>query len=259
VQLLGTDDGWAWGNDINHGPLALHLQNGVWSPVTFAPSHTGAALAYAMPLSQTPSSQLAIQAAQFLSDTEGWAIGQDGPDDIVWRFHNGQWQTALRSTQSSGGAFFGLGANSVTDVWVLGDAGAANAINSAKMTYTTTNMAYHPLASLSNGGAPVLLHFDGQRWTSASVDITAGPSFFCGATWLARYDSVNQRQMVVGLLLNQGGTWHPTTFAQPVTGVISVTTQPDGSTLAVVVTGAESGPQDLHILRYANGAWSGGA
>lgn len=252
VQMLGLDDGWATGGDVANGPIVLHYQHGVWTPTPFAPTAIAAATASYAPLSAVPPgvSQILIQQAQFLSDTEGWAWGQDHTDNVLWHYHNGQWQTSLRYPSASTANFFGLGINSATDVWVLGSAGLGAAFSAKNTTFASEQ------PRSSGGGTPVLLHYDGHAWAIMPADISAGGPFLAGAIWLASYGSVNQRQRVLGLLLNQGGHWSVTTFAQPVTHVLSATNAPDGSTLVVAALGEESGPQTLQLLRYVNGTWS---
>ena len=262
VQMFGPDAGWATGQD-NNGPIFLHFQHGVWTPTTFAPAHAaltqaastrvasthaGPSLAYHLPLSPVSAGpKVAVGQAQFLSDTEGWAIGRDLAGIAVWQFHNGQWQTALHVPAAPGTDFLSLGVNSSTDVWVLGTAGVGQAFSSA-------GLAFHPLSTLSSGGPLVLLHFDGHAWAQVSVDAAAGAPFLDGGTWLAKYGTVNQHQMVVGLLLNQGGHWSSTTFPQPVDRFLNAHKAPDGSTLVVALTGDFTQP--LQLLRYVNGIWS---
>ena len=251
VQMFGPDDGWATGKDIANGPIFLHYHQGVWTPTTFAPTTTAATTAYYTPQSILPPgvSPVSIQQAQFLSDTEGWAWGQDNTDNVLWRYHNGQWQTVFHIAASSAANFFGIGANSATDVWILGSYALGN-------TFAVSGAAFVSEAFHSSGGAPVLFHFDGHAWARIPIDISAGAPFLAGATWLASGGSVNQRQQVTGLLLNQSGHWRVTTFTQPVTHVLSAMNAPDGSTLVVAAIGSENGPQTLQLLRYANGAWS---
>ncbi|MGZ3602014.1 MAG: hypothetical protein ACXWQ5_20590, partial [Ktedonobacterales bacterium] len=246
-------------------PIFLHFQHEVWTPTTFAPAHealtqaastqvvsmhAGSPLAYHLPLSpESAGPKVGVGQAQFLSDTEGWATGRDLTGIAVWHYHNGQWQTALHLPAAPGADFLGLGANSSTDVWVLGTAVVGTAFSSAKL-------AFHPLSTLSSGGPFVLLHFDGHAWARMPADSSAGAPFLDGGTWLAQYGTVNRQELVVGLLLNQGGHWSTTTFPQPVNNVLSARKAPDGSTLVVAATGDTPDTQTLQLLRYANGTWS---
>ncbi len=259
VQMFGPDAGWATGGD-NNGPVFLHYQHGVWTPTAFMPKYaavTQAAstcavspVAYHVPLlPMSAGPKVAVGQAQFLSDTEGWATGRDLTGIAVWQYHNGQWQTALHLSAPPGTDFLSLGANSSTDVWVLSTAGVGQAFPSAKL-------AFHPLSTLSSGGSLVLLHFDGRAWVSKPADSSAGAPFLAGGTWLARYGVVNDQQLVVGLLMNQGGHWSATTFPQPVNLMISAHTALDGSTLLVAAMGDANTSQTLLLLRYANGKWS---
>lgn len=252
VQMFGADDGWAMGGDTANGPFFLHYHQGVWTPTTFAPTPVAAATAYYTPLSQLPPgvSQIDIQQVQFISDSEGWAWGQDHANIMLWRFHNSQWQTVFSIDSTAGASFFGMGVNAANDVWLLGSAPLGNALPAGIKALASK-------APLSNGGTPILLHYDGHSWTKPALpDIDAGAPFLAGATWLANYGVINQKQQVTGLLLNQHGHWVATTFAQPVTHVLSATSAPDGSTLVVAANGEESGPQTPQLLRYANGSWS---
>ncbi len=258
VQMFGPDDGWATGKVISTGPLFLHYQHGVWASTTFAPTAAATDASF-VPQSILPPGESYTIATQvhFLSDTEGWALGQDKTSTaVLWHFHNGKWQTVFHVDDAIRPApmFLGLGVNSATDVWVL----SMGSVNTASAGGGQLLSSERPL---SNGGlSPTLLHYDGHTWTSMQADIAAGAPFLEGATWLARYDSVNNQQlMVVGLLLNQSGRWTATIFPQPVANVFSATVAPDGSTLVVATYGNVGGPpQTLHLLRYAGGKWSNG-
>ncbi|MGZ6307965.1 MAG: RNA polymerase sigma factor [Ktedonobacterales bacterium] len=125
-----------------------------------------------------------------------------------------------------------------------------------RAAFSSAKLAFHLLSTRSSGGPFVLLHFDGHAWARMPADSSAGAPFLDGGTWLAQYGTVNRQELVVGLLLNQGGHWSTTTFPQPVNNVLSARKAPDGSTLVVAATGDTPDTQTLQLLRYANGTWS---
>jgi hypothetical protein len=251
VQMLSSDDGWARGGVMGGNSFFFRYHQGVWSPAPAPVAHATATLAYSVPNSQTPPGTILLQGSQFLSDTEGWAWGNDGPQSALWHYHNGQWQMVF---QTSVGAFLALGANGANDVWVVGWHGIAQALPSAQMALTASRVLTSE-RPLSNGGTPEMLHYDGQHWAQVPIDISVGYNFFGGATWLTSYNLFNQHQMVQGMLLNAGGAWRVTLFPQPVTSIVGLSPLVNGGALAVAATGAEGGPQDLHLLRYSNGTW----
>lgn len=265
IQMLGPDKGWATGQNAaqgDYGPVLLHFQHGVWTPTMFAPTNaalTQAAstnavspLAYHVP--QSPMSggpEVSVDKAQFLSDTEGWAIGTDLDKLAVWRYHNGQWQTVLRVPGASVHRFLDIGANSSTDVWVLSKIGIMGPEG-----FSPAQLAVYPLSTRTSGGTYFLLHFDGHSWANVPADSAAGAPFLDGATWLPKYSVANQKQVVPGLLMNQDGQWSSTTFPKPVNSVLSARKAADGSTLVVAAMGDMVDSQTLQLLRFANGTWS---
>ncbi len=267
VQMFGPDAGWATGIGSDDGPAIFHYQHGVWMQTTFAPLPIASpnAVPPAVATNATPAPKYYMLQAHFLSDTEGWGVGDDKTGLEVWQYHNGQWQTVLYTPLPPETYISGLGANSSTDVWVLAvGGGLSQALSSATPAVRT-------LPTPSTGGSYILLHFDGHAWASMRVDAPAdaaigepaaggrGSPFLDGATWLPTYAQVNHQQVVPGLLLNQGGHWSATTFPKPVDTALNANTAPDGSTLLVAAMGAvtesQSTSQTLLLLRYANGKW----
>lgn len=258
VWMFSADAGWAQGEDTSSAGIFYHFHQGTWTKVPFNPSSVaGAALsdasaaqAYMVPSSGTPPTSPYIVQAQMLSDTEGWAVGTFHNIDYFWHYLNGQWIAAYQEPIAPFGDFIGMGANAANDVWVFGTHG----LTSPSVAMGKTFASERPF---SNGGGLVLLHYNGQRWAQAKIDVWAGPPFLDGAHWLMRSGvDGSQQQDAVGLMHNQGGQWTATTFPQPVAGVISATLQSDGSTIAVAENGGSSSPQTLQVLRYANGTWT---
>ncbi len=254
VQMLSAQAGWALGADVNNQSVFFHYSGGAWTKVPFAPratatlaaATTGAAAPQA---ARIPDSIIGpdvpyVAQMRMLSDDEGWAVGTYHSVNLVWRYHAGQWSTAHQF--STTGDIFGLGVNAAKDVWVIGVTGPLGA---------AVNRTTLGALGVESFGPPSLQHFDGQAWTTTTIDASVNGPFFDGAAWLTGYGRVANTQAVTGLWHNQGGQWSSTPFPNPVTNVLSAVTLPDGSTLALAVTGEASGPQTPLLLRYTNGAW----
>jgi hypothetical protein len=150
ISADSASDLWVAGTyttpDYTTAAYALHYKTGAWSVELMA---------------QPASSSVSIGAVTALSPSNAWAVGQTGTDPLIEHWDGKSW--SLQSTVSGVQypSLTAVAARSASDVWAFGT--QLNANFTAQI--------------------PLVLHFDGQAWSSvASPTGTATYSALNAAT-----------------------------------------------------------------------------
>ncbi|MGH2501279.1 MAG: zf-HC2 domain-containing protein, partial [Ktedonobacterales bacterium] len=253
VRMTTAGDGWMLldlgGRHVTpyqkqYSYVLLHYQGGVWSPT---------------PLSFDPSGELILWGIAANSPDDCWIDGYAGGvgnDFAVAHYHKGKWTTwSDQQLGVSAPALYAIVAPAPNDVWVAGSYG-----------YQDAN---------GDHSGPLVLHYDGAKWTRASVGDLQGESGDHSIMALAANGSgevwgftqaFGGGQAYIAHEVNGAWTWTPGT--PPVHGAWTSASTPSPVVRigpAVFVSGNEAfAPATVAqqrtlggaILRYANGAWS---
>jgi anti-sigma factor RsiW len=256
VRMTSAGDGWMLldlgGRHVTpyqkqYSYTLLHYQSGIWTPT---------------PLSFDPSGELILWGIASNSPDDCWIDGYAGGvgnDFAVAHYHQGQWTTW--SDQQLGvpaPALYVIAAPAPDDVWVAGSYGYQDA----------------------NGDhtGPLVMHYDGARWTRAPVgdyqDGSGGHTIMAlaangsGEAWAFTEVFGGGGQAYIAHEINGAWTWAPAPSPthgvstsspaqgpEPVVGIGSAVFVSDTEAFAPA-TIAQKETLGGAILHYANGVWS---
>jgi hypothetical protein len=244
VRMTSAGDGWMLldlgGRHVTpyqkqYSYMLLHLQNGVWTPVPLTFDQSGTSILWDIAAS---------------SADDCWIVGYDtgnGDSFDVAHYHQGAWtswsgsQLGVRSAP-----LYSIAPLAPDDVWVAGQ------------------YPYHDASGDHTG--PLVLHFDGEKWTRAPLNdfqdesndhalmaLAVQPS---GGVWaftdgfsdpLGHIYIAHDAQEATG----GSGAWTWTTGPDHIVWISSVVFVSDHEAFGVAGAGMGSA-----ILHYVNGVWS---
>jgi hypothetical protein len=191
VSMLSAIDGWiVGGRGDNYESVTLHWNGSEWAMVASGTSNilnSVAAIAaddawivgdYGILLrwngsswnwvaAPDPLNYCSMHDLSFASASDGWAVGELGPSDCLWRWNGSEW-TELDG--AGGDAMFTVAAG---DVWTVGPHGSTNHWDGSEWqsvpSPTIASLSGVSFSAAGDGwavGGGAILHWDGNGWHS---------------------------------------------------------------------------------------------
>lgn len=239
VSAVSTDDVWAVGDSSGQGPVLRHWDGTSW--VAVAPA--------APPGDEHPGADRLYDVAA-VSKGQAWAVGRysnwadPGPLSLIEGWDGQKWSRfAAPSPGLYGNSLQGVAAVSATDAWAVGwyvgdQSNVAYALHWDGHAWTRSTMkppagntelqgvtavsATDVWAVGTNEGRPLVMHWDGARWTVlprpplTSVWLQSAAPAGQGGVWVAGYRMTDDGTVSRPLFLRwSGSTWTIGTSEEP--------------------------------------------